>query len=268
MRHAIYLAVGGLVLAGAVEAVRGGQREATARVLLGPALIAPDERGVSVFWHLSAERDDHRVEHGDTAALGRTATLAARTRSPCVRVAGLTPGSTVHYRVVSGEAASAVHAFRLPDPGRPFRLVVWADNQDGASVFAHRTVPTIRALSPDLRLAAGDLVDDGGDEDDRGEQLYGPARELLRSVPWLPARGNHDGESALARRLCPLPGDAGHCARTFGPLRVVVLDTNVAAGRGSAQLAWLEAEARSRARVDARYRLVAFHHPPFTSLAF
>ncbi len=235
------------------------------RIVLGPSLHAPSPTLVGVWWHLTEAESMHRIEYGHTPELGLTATLVDVTRSPRIELTGLAPGSRYWYRVVSGASKSPIRSFRLPDPDRPFRLVMWADNQGGEDVFAEKTLPEIDRLRPDLLLAAGDLVDSGECYRDWFFQLYEPARELLARVPWYPVRGNHDGESALAREMCPLPGIGGCYAQTYGPLRIVVLDTNKYLTEGSSIEAWLSLELSSPAWREARFRLVAFHHCPWTN---
>jgi hypothetical protein len=241
------------------------------RIVLGPSLHAPSSDAVNVWWHPSFESDVHRVEYGTSPdALGESVTLRRRTRYPVVELTGLVPGRTYHYRVVSGAGdravASEVRSFALPPRGATLTLAMWADNQHGADIFGRRTVPLLARLRPHVLLAAGDLVDDGSDPDDWRDHLYRPARELLATVPWFPVRGNHDGESEAARDHCPLPETDRWYARTVGPLRIVVLDTNVPHDPASEQHAWLRREVGSEAWRDATFRLVSFHHPPFTSL--
>jgi hypothetical protein len=47
---------------------------------------------------------------------------------------------------------------------------------------------------------------------------------LWRGIPWFPVRGNHGGEYPLAHDMLPLPNNNQWYARTYGPLRIVVLD--------------------------------------------
>ena len=41
------------------------------------------------------------------------------------------------------------------------RLLLFADNQEGARIFGKFTVPLIEELAPDALISAGDLVGDG-----------------------------------------------------------------------------------------------------------
>jgi predicted phosphodiesterase len=233
---------------------------------LGPSLTCPTRDSVRVWWHLSAEAANHRVEFGMEGRLDRSVVLNERTRSPYVKLDGLMPGTAYSYRVRSGDVASDVYTFRLPGGDSRRRLAIWSDNQNGVEVFTKQTVPAVLRAKPEAVLDVGDVVQHGDEYDEWAAQLYGPARELLRTVPWFPVRGNHDGESDLAKEMLRLPEGNGWYAVTFGPLRLVVLDSNVDYGPGSPQYAWLTEELAGPAWKNARFRLVAFHHPPFTSL--
>ncbi len=146
------------------------------------------------------------------------------------------------------------------------RLLLFADNQEGARIFGKFTVPLIEELAPDALISAGDLVGDGKLPEHWAEHLYEPGRVLWRTIPWFPVRGNHDGESRLAHDMLPMPNNSQWYARTYGPLRIVVLDTNVDYVPGSPQHEWLETEMAGEVWRRAPFRIVSLHKPPFTAL--
>lgn len=250
-----------------------GADERQAKIVLGPSLTAPAQtRGpketdgageLYVWWNVDAEVAGHRVEYGTTQQLGQRAQIDAATRFPNVKLEGLRLGVQYFYRVATGTTLGDIYSFRLPAADEPFRLVLWADNQHGYEVFERQTVPLARRLEPDFLLVPGDVVEMGFLYRDWARDLYGPAGELLRQTPWFPVRGNHDGEFALARDMMPLPESNRWYARTYGPLRLVVLDTNVDYEPHSEQVRWLEREVAGNAWRDASFRIASFHHPPF-----
>lgn len=241
------------------------QAQDTSGLLLGPSLTAPSPTSVNVWWHLASESANHTVEYGKTRDLGMKATSTEGTRYPQIELTGLENGAKYYYRVVSGAEHSDMYEFTLPKADEPLNIVFWADNQSGYQIFTDKTVPKMTELQPDLLITAGDLVDRGGVYEQWGQQLYGPARELFRTVPWYPVRGNHDynGGAELANDMLKLPNNSHWYAVSYGPLRLVFMDTNV---QDEAQLQWLAAEVGSREWNAARFRVVVFHHPPFTSL--
>jgi hypothetical protein len=236
-----------------------------ARLLAGPSLYAPSEESVHVFWALTQPLDVHIVEWG-----ARSKKLEQHTRYPHLELDGLTPGVETEYHFVSRDREgrsifeSKKYRFKLPARDR-FRLVLWADNQDGPELFRAKTVPAIEALAPDLMIAAGDLAKPGERRSRWLDQLYTPAAALLARVPWYPARGNHDGVSELALAMLPLPDSGRYYARTYGPLRVVAIDFNTPLDAGSPQHLFLERELAGDPWRSARLRVIASHHPPFTT---
>lgn len=236
------------------------------KLLCGPSLTAPSDNEVYVWWHVDSKTDRHRVEYGPTPSLGKIVNWETLTRSPSLPLKELTPGARVYYRVTSDNVSSPVLQFQLPGQSPSTRLCVWGDNQGGHDVFARQTVPAVRAAKPGLILVAGDLVDMGFRYADWNRDLYGPGGELFRSIPWYPVRGNHDGEFPLSLEMLRLPGSNRWYARTQGPVRYVILDTNVYHRADSDQFKWLESEVKGVAWKKARHRIVSFHHPPFNTV--
>jgi 3',5'-cyclic AMP phosphodiesterase CpdA len=82
-------------------------------------------------------------------------------------------------------------------------------------------------------------------------------------TPVLVARGNHDGFFAPAQVYHWLPNNDRWYAETIGRVRFVFLDSNVI---DAAQVSFLTAELASPASQDADFRVVVFHHPPYSNL--
>jgi hypothetical protein len=236
------------------------------QILLGPTLTAITSTSVMVWWHTQAETDAHRVKYGRTRMLGRTIEVGKWTQYPRARIEGLKPGLDYYYQVESDHAESKICSLQTIAPDDAFRIALWSDNQIGFETFGNVIVPLVRKLDPAVALVPGDVVEDGKQYSHWAQHLYQPAAELLNCVPWFPARGNHDGESILAQQMLPLPNNNRWYAQMLGPVRLVVLDTNVDFGPKSEQTRWLEDEVAGPVWKEAKYRIVSFHKPPFTSL--
>jgi Icc protein len=123
------------------------------------------------------------------------------------------------------------------------------------------TLPVV----PQFCLITGDLAQDGG------VASYEHLRRLLepiaaRGVPFLPAVGNHDDRAALRQGFLGEEGENADClnySRTFGGLRVIVLDSLIPGedeGRlGETQLAWLSRQLEEPAPLGT---ILALHHSP------
>jgi len=235
-------------------------------IFLGPSLYAATPTSVNIWWHVKEAVATHQVEFGtNKKKLEEKVELDENTAYPHVELKGLQAGTEYFYRVTSGKTTSDIFSFKLPEPDKPFRMVFWSDNQGGFETFRDKTVPLMMEQKPDLLLTAGDLVSDGAQYNHWVDHLYGPAKELLRSVPWYPVRGNHDysDDNDLCYDMLPLPVNDHYYAVSYGPLRIVVIDSN---NDSDAQWEWLDEEVNSDAWKNAKYRMVAFHHPAFNSI--
>jgi 3',5'-cyclic-AMP phosphodiesterase len=120
---------------------------------------------------------------------------------------------------------------------------------------------------PDLVLATGDLVEQGGlDEYRRLREILAPLAMPIFLIP-----GNHDDrENLLAafpdHAYLPRSGAFLHYTVDDWPLRLVALDTLVPGESGgrlcAERLRWLEARL---AEAPGRPTLVFMHHPPFAT---
>jgi 3',5'-cyclic-AMP phosphodiesterase len=119
---------------------------------------------------------------------------------------------------------------------------------------------------PDLAVVTGDLTAEGHLDE------YRHLATLLRAlhVPSVVVPGNHDDRAALARVLPrpePWPGDevGWQQAVRVGPLRLLLLDSQVPGspgGRlGPARLAWLERQLAG----SGDPTVLAVHHPPYAT---
>jgi 3',5'-cyclic AMP phosphodiesterase CpdA len=107
-------------------------------------------------------------------------------------------------------------------------------------------------------VVSGDLVDSGDREED-WQDFREVTRELRSKADYLPAPGNHD--ISLGRGF----EKEFHLERTYydrriGDVHLFLLDSNNYFA-DQEQLEWLERKAGAS---DARHKIAAFHHPPWT----
>ena len=232
----------------------------------GPWVQWVTSNSATIMW-----QTDVAADSGVRCGVGAPETLAAR--DPAVvtlhRVAltGLEPGAVYTYRATSGPASQAGTFRTAPRADQPFRLVVYGDTRTNADV--HRQVAVAIADSgPGIVFHTGDLVGAGRDYGLWDTEFFGPAGGLLRSVPVVPVLGNHEyggGGPPWFFYFFDRPLNEGWFAMTYGNARVIGLDTNVDYSTGSRQQDWLLQELQSAAYRAATWRIVIFHHPPFTS---
>ena len=198
----------------------------------------------------------------------------------------LEPATTYSYEVPGGGSDVARGVFTtVPSGEHPFTFMVLGDTQSRDNPGHRGIVERIIAGKPDLVFNTGDLVSDGRNIGD-WENFFGIERDLMRSVPYYPALGNHEKHSSAYLSFFALPGNECYYSFDRGAAHFVVLDTpgpypeetnSAATPQQNArfaesreqywqrQMEWLREDlAASR---GAKYVFVFFHYPPYSALA-
>ncbi|MGI6732761.1 MAG: metallophosphoesterase [Anaerovoracaceae bacterium] len=119
---------------------------------------------------------------------------------------------------------------------------------------------------PAFVLISGDLVNDGNDRTE-WQAFFEAGKEVLDRLPLYPAMGNHDN-TELFKELFDLPqnGPVGKedafYSFDYGDVHFTVLDSNAMGAADPADVAWLKEDL---AGTEKSYRIVMFHHPPYTA---
>lgn len=181
---------------------------------------------------------------------------------------GLDPETTYVYRVRSGTNVTPVFSFRTaPRRDTPFAVAWWGDSHAGTNTL-RRHVANLLAQAPDLVCVAGDMVNSGNALNEWHHYWFKPLEHLnlAQTRPVLFARGNHDGEHALAYAYSALPGNESWFAFDYGNTRFIFLDSEIATSGSPEQFAWLQAELARPETQRAAFRIVCFHRPPYVNL--
>ncbi len=123
----------------------------------------------------------------------------------------------------------------------------------------------VLVLKPDFIATVGDN-NYTGDWVQTQEKYYGSAVQPDR---FFPALGNHDWDAGLDgyRAYFQTPGNGRYYTVRRGPVALFLLDSDPrepdGIAPGSVQESWLRAALSGS---DARWKLVLFHHPAYTSL--
>lgn len=194
-----------------------------------------------------------------------------------------TPALSASFAPVAPSAAPAPAATPAPAPTAlpaPLRFAVIGDY--GMAGEAEAAVAALVAgWSPDFVATAGDNNYPGGAADTIDANIgqyyrafiapyaggYGPGASENRFFPTL---GNHDWvvgyPEPYLSYFSGLPGNGRYYRVDRGPVSLFMLDSMPGEPDGvtadSAQAAWLQAELAAAA---ARWRVVIFHHPPYSS---
>jgi hypothetical protein len=235
---------------------------------------------VSIVWETDTNEARPLLEWGPTAQLGNTVSniltkeLAVGTFIHVGIISGLSPSTTYYYRVSNGGTQSAVYSFlSLPPPGGSGNIAVVGDSRDGASTFG-QICSHISAYSPSLVINVGDVVPNSLTYSYWDRDYWTPmsTNDLGQTVPSLIAFGNHEGEHPLnyAMTYYPgngeaAPGNGAWQAFTFGSAYIITADSNTSLSIPD-QTAWLEQHLSSGEAQACAFRIVLFHHPPYSNL--
>jgi Icc-related predicted phosphoesterase len=160
----------------------------------------------------------------------------------------------------------------LGDLQRTSSAEFWREDNTEES---RRLVAEIAARRPDFVVGLGDVVFRGTSVRDwvRFDALTEPLRR--NAIPFLPILGNHDYWTRAAPALrnvfarFPTLAASRWYAETYGPLRLVFLDSNerpLGAAAWREEVAWLGAQLeRADAEEAVRGVIVFAHHPPYTN---
>jgi predicted phosphodiesterase len=233
--------------------------------LWGPYLTGVGGTGIVVNWKTSGETAGLVEYAPEEFYLGNAAYSVSSVDSVRelhhVALTGLSPGTTYHYRVVTGGEATADRTFTTLGGG-PFTFVVYGDTREQVPAFTqlerHKLVADRIAEEKNVSfvLHTGDLVTDGDDLDEWG-RFFEAARTMLDGIPIFPVPGNHENYSANYYENFGVPS---YYSFTCGNAYFAMMDSNDGADL-DAEAAWLANDIPA----GADWKFVVCHHPLYTS---
>jgi 3',5'-cyclic AMP phosphodiesterase CpdA len=232
--------------------------------------VRPD--AMTLLWETDHNLAEAMVEWGhsrsDENQLRRVETLQIDATHHVHRatIEGLKPETEYLYRVRNGATVSAEYHFRTaPEPDTAFVTAWWGDSHAGTTTL-RKHVENLLRHAPDLICVAGDMVNNGNSLSEWHNYWFKPLehRDAAQTTPVVFARGNHDGEHALAYAYSALPGNESWFAFDYGNTRFIFLDSEADGSVSPEQLIWLRAELARPATQRAAFRVVCFHKPPWS----
>ncbi len=195
---------------------------------------------------------------------------------------GLLPGATYWYRVgdASRKLWSESGVYRTAPKSGAFTFIDLADSQaksEDEAILSAKTFATATATVQDASFMAinGDLVDVGMVEQ-QWDWLFGHAAPTLRSLPFVPAAGNHDEDqgSFINHFNVSHPAKApvvsgAYYSFDWSNAHFIVLNTNEDspeyADLTPAQVAWFSDDAKAAKKAGANWIVVFIHKGPYTT---
>lgn len=208
-----------------------------------PAAMAPRSDGMEIVWRVSGHAKGY-IEYGETKDLGSSARGDDWGLRPAgdevvrVRIDGLKPGTTYHYRTVTEtfdhkkprKQVGELRMFSTLDPSqKETSFSVWNDTHKRDA-----TIEKLASITPasDFLLWNGDISNDWYKKGDVAKSIITPGDvgkvDFTKQHPLLVLRGNHDLRGTLAHEVedhVPTPGGLPWTAFRSGPVAVICLDT-------------------------------------------
>jgi hypothetical protein len=259
-----------LLAALSIPAVAATAGEAALRG--GPYVLAPRPDGGTVCWH-TAEDAPGTVRYRLKGTAKWRELAGKRATFHSVGLTKLEAGRDYEIRISIAGKEVADLVYRTPAPAlKEFTFFVYGDTRSNplvhAEVAAALAAEAKRLRQPTFTLMTGDLAHYRSDAKATAEQFFKPAAPVLRIMPLLPVRGNHECGTKLFGKYfaaLPRPQDAGGAddyVVDYGSVRVVVLDQYQAASSKGPRMKWLAARL---AEAADRWRIVSFHEPIYSS---
>jgi 3',5'-cyclic AMP phosphodiesterase CpdA len=234
--------------------------------------VRPD--AMTLLWETDGNLASHAVDWGRSNITENTLTQIETLQIDATHfvhratLRGLETETHYVYRVRSGGTDSPEFSFRTaPRKDTPFAVAWWGDNH-GGTVTLRQHISNMMSHGPDLIAVAGDMVNNGNQLSEWHNYWFKPLEHLnlAQTTPVIFARGNHDGEHALAYAYSALPGNESWFAFDYGNCRFIFLDSEVDTSGSPEQFAWLQNELARPATQQAAFRIVCFHRPPYANL--
>ncbi|HEX5745613.1 MAG TPA: metallophosphoesterase [Archangium sp.] len=222
-----------------------------------------------------------RVRFGQGTDTSRIATAPTSGRLHVVKLEGLRAGTEHSYSVEACGATTQPVRFTTATPPGSGRVRFAAVGDFGTGATSEVNVGrTILNRKPDFFLGLGDGAYDNGTDAEHQTKLFQPLAPLLAAVPIYTTPGNHEyltdkAQPYVDNFYLPSNNPAGterYYSFDWGPAHVISLDSScllalgVAKGRcdQAAQRAWLISDLASTRQP---WKIVFFHHPPYSSAA-
>ncbi|MBF5041498.1 PKD domain-containing protein [Aggregicoccus sp. 17bor-14] len=218
------------------------------------------------------------VRYGKGSSTDLSANAGSSAAVQAVTLRGLEPATRYSYVVDACGSSSPAKSF-VTAPLQGTQKVHFAAVGDfGTGGTQEKQVAdAMLALHPELFVALGDNAYDAGTEAQFQTNLFAPMAGLLAEVPLFPSVGNHEYVTNEAQPYLDnfyLPtnnalGSERFYSFDWGFIHFVSLDSNCALGMSGADKCTLAAQKafveQDLAASTAAWKVVFFHHPPFSS---
>ncbi|MCB0283086.1 MAG: metallophosphoesterase [Calditrichaeota bacterium] len=243
--------------------------------IVEPYLQLATKNSITILWETNIPANSF-VEYGPAklrqqeASLPLSASNEKLSQMHEVVLNDLTEQTDYFYRVVSVDAdgrkiESDVFSFQTAvKEESAFAFAIFSDTQHNKGIrhVWGDNAKLAWAERPNFALNAGDVVEDGNNQELYREEYLKPAAELMRRIPVYSVLGNHDDNSKYYYQYMANPQPEYYYTFIYGNAQFFMLDSNHDLNPGSEQYDWLEKEL---AASKAVWKFAVHHHPVYSS---
>lgn len=187
------------------------------------------------------------------------------------------PAATRFEYLISGPAGLVIKGASAmpPGPGAAFSFAALGDSGSGHGAQLE-VAALLNKRAPDFAIHTGDIVYSSGEAEKQDPRFFIPYKTFLARAPFFVSLGNHDvqtkrGAPTLAAHDLPHNNPEGserYYSFDWGDAHFIALDSNEILKKAgfidkTAQGRWLKADL---AATTKKWRIVFFHHPPYSCM--
>lgn len=176
-------------------------------VIKGPYLIGPGTTTMIIRWEFD-KTSDYTVEYKLDTRKGKQLKLnyiGSKNNAHLyeAKLTDLRPNSTYYYRLVSPENKSWFKIRTYAENQENLSFVAMGDSRSNPEIFT-KIMNESGEANPDLIISMGDLVENGGKDEQWNDFYFSVIHGVAESTPIISTLGDHEGE-----------GDDGELFRYF-----------------------------------------------------
>ena len=179
----------------------------------------------------------------------------------------------LYYRLQCDRTISRVYKVKLKEDKKAFSFNVWADSQGGWDTFS-KFMENVHESEDVFGIGVGDLVNNGADAH-AWQSFFSTLSRAGAEIPFHLLPGNHDYDGVyddlnptLFNRFVRNGGNNNYFSWTYANCAFIALDPNenfpVGIFEASAQYKWFVEQLAAQEWLEADWRFVLVHQPPFS----
>ena len=212
-----------------------------------------------------------RLEYGQFSLKDRKS-VSVETTDPSSlfhhTLTGLEAGKLYNYRVLSGKQTAEGSFRTAPDKASSnICFLAYGDTRNNPKMVALTSDSVMKLIKEKpayqtFILHVGDFVGNGDKEKEWNEQFF-KKNDMLRYIPLIGARGNHEHSCALYNKLWPFPYIAkDYWSFDYGPVHITVLDQYALGDDMKKQEEWLTKDIKEN---TSKWKFILMHEPGWSA---